>query len=148
MNETNAEHERIERLLKKAHLPQPSSQLHDRVATAAGQAWDQEPTDVPWQIPLRRLALSAAAACLVASAANHLSDRVTSRARSYAAPASSVAQVRDASDDSFGAWVEDLPYRYRLGSIRPYRRLIDSQVVRDRMETLNRMLDAMNHNGI
>ncbi len=74
MNETNGEHERIERILKQVHSPEPSDELRDRVTTSAREAWGQTPTDIPWQVPLRRLALSAAAAVVIVSLANHFSD--------------------------------------------------------------------------
>lgn len=142
MNEPRSEHDRIERLLKQARLPEPSPQLHDRVTAAAKQAWDQEPAEVPWQIPLRRLVLAAAAAFVIISVANHLSDRVTSPNRSYTGP---VRSVRNANDDILGAWGEDAPYRW--GTIRPGRKLVNGQAVRDRIKNLHQMLDEMNHNG-
>jgi len=144
MNAPNQEHERIEHLLKQAKLPEPSAQLHDRVTTATRQAWNQEPAEVPWQVPVRRLAISAAATFLVISAANHFSNHVTNQVQSYTGPAES---VRSTSDNPLGAWVEDPPYRYRLGSTRPYRHLLDGEAVRNRMENLRQILDEMNHNG-
>lgn len=144
MNEPRSEHDEIERLLRKAHLPGPSSQLHDRVIAAARQVWNRKPAEVPWQVPMRRLAISVAATFLIISAANHFSNRVTSQAQSYTGP---VESARSASDNSFDAWVEDPPYRYRYGSIQPDHHLLDGEVIRNRTESLRRMLDEMHHNG-
>ena len=74
MNETNGENERIERILGQVHLPGPSDALRTRVTGSTRQVWGQAPTDIPWQVPLRRLALSAAAAVVIVSLANHFSD--------------------------------------------------------------------------
>ncbi len=73
MNEINGENERIERILGQVHLPGPSDALKNRVTGSAREAWGQAPTDIPWQVPLRRLALSAAAAVIIVSLANHFS---------------------------------------------------------------------------
>ena len=72
MNETNAEHERIERLLKQAHVPAPSNQLRERITDSARQAWKRNEAETPWRVPLRRLALSAVAAVIIISLTNHL----------------------------------------------------------------------------
>ena len=144
MNELKSEQDTIERLLRKAHLPEPSSQLHDRVTGVARQTWDRKPAEVPWQVPVRRLAISVAATFLVISAANHFSNRVTSQAQSYTGP---VESVRSTSETSLDAWVEEAPYRYRLGFIQPDRTLLDSQAIRNRTKSLRRILDEMNHNG-
>jgi len=144
MNETNAEHERIERLLKQARLPQPSSQLHDRVTTAAKQTWDREATDVPWKIPLRRLALSAAAAVIVVSLANHLGDVAGPQAR----PGSPVAASISNPDMEEMAEMVYSPSRYRLGTGRRRTSEIGGARLRDKMESIRRMFDELEDNGI
>jgi len=80
MNAPNQEHEKIERLLKHAKLSEPSPQLKGRVIETARAAWRDLAPDVPWQVPLCRLALSAAAAVVLISAANYFSDRVIAQA--------------------------------------------------------------------
>ncbi len=137
MNKPELQNEEIERLLKRAHLPEPSSRLHDQVVAAARQAWSRMPADIPWQIPLRRLALSAVATLLIVSAANHLGNRVLPRMRPYSSATGPVTWVRDAS--------EDTPYRW--STPRFSRRPVNGQMIRERMENLNRMLEAINHNG-
>jgi len=73
MNERAPENEAIERLLKRARLAEPSADLRSRVVGAMKDAWQEAPPEVPWQIPLRRLGLSAAAAVLLISGANYYS---------------------------------------------------------------------------
>ncbi len=76
MNDMDRENNEIERLLRRARLPEPSAELKERVSGAARQAWDQASPDVPWQVPVRRLVVSAAAAVLMISLANYYADRV------------------------------------------------------------------------
>ena len=137
MNEQESQNAKIERLLKRAHLPEPSSRLHDQIMTAARQAWSRMPADVPWQIPLRRLALSTAATFLIVATANHLGNRAATRIRPDDGAASPAIWVRDAN--------EDAPYRWSIP--RFGRHPVNSQVIRERMESLNRMLETVNHNG-
>jgi len=76
VSEIDRENNEIERLLRRAKLPEPSAELKERVTHAARKAWNEAAPDVPWQIPIRRLAISAAAAVLMISLANYYADRV------------------------------------------------------------------------
>jgi hypothetical protein len=76
VSEIDRENNEIERLLRRAKLPEPSAELKERVTSAARKAWDQATPDIPWQVPIRRLAISAAAAVLMISLANYFGDRV------------------------------------------------------------------------
>ena len=144
MNESNPEHERIERLLKQARLPGPSSQLKDRVAKAAGQVWDQAQEDVPWQIPLRRLALSAAAALIVVSLANHLGDVPEPRAHPNDPVAVSVpnSDMEELAEMVYG------PARSRLATSLRRPSEIDRATLRGKMEIVRGILDELEDNGI
>ena len=144
MNETNAEHERIERLLKQARLPEPSAQLRDRVTAAAKQAWDHTPTDVPWQVPLRRLALSAAAAVIVVSLANHLGNVAGPQARPDGPVAASI------SDSDIGELAEMVygPSRSQLGTSRRGPSAANGITLRDKIESIRNILDELDNNGI
>jgi hypothetical protein len=77
MNRDNEEYAGIERLLKRVHPPVPSPELKARALRTAGDAWLDASTGVPWHIPIRRLALSAAAATVLISLANLYGDRVS-----------------------------------------------------------------------
>ena len=114
MNEPKPQDMEIERLLRKVHLPEPSSPLHDRVMAAAGQAWDRAQLETPWQIPLRRLVLSAAAAVAAVCLANHLGDVAGPQAR----PGSRVAESTSDPDVEEMAGMIYGPARNRLGTGR------------------------------
>jgi len=73
MREPKKELEEIEQCLRKAHPAEPSEELKTRIVGAAKEAWKQAPADIPWRVPLRRLAISAAAAVLIVSCANYVS---------------------------------------------------------------------------
>ena len=144
MNEPRSEHDRIARLLKQAHLPEPSPPLHDRVTTAARQAWDRESTDVPWQIPLRRLALSAAAAVIVVSLANHLSNVAGPRVRPDGPVAASVPnpEFEELAEMVYG------PARSRLATDHRKPSVVDGATLRDKMENMRAVLDDLENDGI
>lgn len=144
MSDPNAEHEKIERLLKQARLPEPSSQLRERVTTAAKQAWDQAPTDVPWQIPLRRLVLSAAAAVIVVSLANHLGDVVGPQAQPVSPVAASISNpdIEELAEMVYG------PSRSQLGANRRGPSAVDGATLRDKIESIRNILDDLDNNSI
>ncbi len=79
MNEKDMENDKIEHLLRKAHIPEPSPLLKERITTEARKAWNQTSLEMPWQIPIRRLVASAAAAVLIISIANFSSDHALKR---------------------------------------------------------------------
>ncbi len=83
MNEMSRENNEIERLLRLARLPEPPAELKERVTGAAKKAWNEAAPDVPWQIPIRRLAMSAAAAVLMISLANYYGDCVLAGRQSF-----------------------------------------------------------------
>jgi hypothetical protein len=75
MNEKDLENDKVEYLLRKAHIPEPSPLLKERITTEARKVWNQTSVEIPWQIPVRRLVASAAAAVLIISIANFSNDR-------------------------------------------------------------------------
>ena len=81
MNEKDFENNKIEHLLKRAHLPEPSPLLKEQITAEARKVWNQTSLEIPWQIPIRRLAASAAAAVLIISIANFSSDHTLERWR-------------------------------------------------------------------
>ncbi|GAF94642.1 unnamed protein product, partial [marine sediment metagenome] len=74
MNEKDTGNDQLEHLLRKAHIPEPSTLLKERITTEARKAWNQTSLELPWQIPVKRLVASAAAAMFVISIANYFSD--------------------------------------------------------------------------
>ncbi len=75
MNEKDMENDKIEQLLRRANPPEPSPLLKERITAEARKAWNQTSLEMPWQIPIRRLVASAAAAVLIISIANFSNDR-------------------------------------------------------------------------
>lgn len=74
MSTTDDTHRQTEEVLKRVRPHELSAELKAKVVAAAREAWHKEPASIPWQIPLRRLATSAAAAVLIVSLANLYGD--------------------------------------------------------------------------
>ena len=143
MNETNAAHERIEQLLKQARVPEPSNPLKDRVTVAARQAWEKGPADVPWRIPVRRLALSAAAAALIVSLANHFAnfDRPGAHPESNSAASVEIPYSEAIPEAAYAPLVKRRVYlgRQPAGA--------DASTLRRYVENIEKILDEMEDNG-
>jgi len=73
MRPANRQFDEIEQCLKQARLAPPSDELKARVLGSARETWASAPADIPWRIPLRHLAISAAAAVVIVSSANYFS---------------------------------------------------------------------------
>jgi len=74
MNDKDTQNEQIERFMRKAHLYKPSPELKERITAEAAKAWNQTSPELSWQIPIRRLFVSAAAAVFVIWLTNYSSD--------------------------------------------------------------------------
>jgi len=105
MSHAHDENDRVERLLQGARLSEPSGRLKDRVTKGALEVWRAGPADVPWQIPLRRLAVSAAAAVLIVSLANLAADRALMRGRAGVARAAhrEAADLEAVPEEMYGS---------------------------------------------
>ncbi len=73
MRLSDAQFDEIEQCLKRARLAEPAAELKARIVGSARETWTKAPADIPWRIPLRHLAISAAAAVLIVSSANYFS---------------------------------------------------------------------------
>lgn len=135
MNETGRDNNEIERLLRRAKLPEPSAELKERVTSAAKKAWDQAAPDIPWQVPFRRLAISAAAAVLMISLANYCGDHVFASQQSHR-----LAAATEESPD-LGDWPQ-MPYsslvRHPAMTNKPLR---NPSAPLEYMEKLREILD-------
>lgn len=85
MNSNDAEHAQTERFLSQVCPSEPSAELRNRILLAAQKAWRDASVNIPWQIPIRRLAASAVAAAILVSLANLYCDRAFAH-RSIAIP--------------------------------------------------------------
>lgn len=141
MNESRPRNSEIERLLAGVHLPEASWQLRNQVTTAARQAWDSEPAGVPWCVPVRRLALSAAAAVVVISLANHLGALAGPEVRTEDPAATSVpdSDLEQLTQTVYG------PSWSRLGTSHRRSSEVNLVTLRDRMEAIRGMLDELEH---
>jgi hypothetical protein len=73
MRPADRQFDEIEQGLKQGRLAEPSAELRARIVGSARETWRQAPADIPWRIPLRHLAIWAAAAVLIVSCANYFS---------------------------------------------------------------------------
>ena len=82
MNDKHTQNEQLERFMRKANLHKPSPELKERITAEAKKTWNQTSPELSWQIPVRRLIVSAAAAVFVIWLTNCSSDYAVARWRS------------------------------------------------------------------
>ncbi len=143
MNEKDIENDKIERLLRKAHLPEPSPLLKERITTEARKAWNQTSLELPWQIPVKRLVASAAAAMLVISIANYFSDLTLAHWWSGSVP---ITRLQPSDLDV----LPEMPYSpfvRHLVLVNRKPSIIDASALRDYTERLQQVLNEMQQNG-
>jgi hypothetical protein len=99
--------------------------------------------DVPWQVPLRRLALSAAAVLLIASVANRLSDLAQPRPPTKAPMTNGVTSPD--LDELTEAVYSPLRHRLRVNLGKPPR--VEAATLRNRLETEYRLLNEIENGG-
>ena len=136
------QNESIESLLKKAHLPEPSTELKERITAKATRIWNQTLQDVPWQIPIRRLAASAAAAVFIIWLSNISSDVFVARWQTGGASAQpqQLSEVDVLSDMPYDPFVRHLASTGREYPVR------DASGLRHYVETCRRLLDEIQQN--
>jgi hypothetical protein len=137
MNEKEAENKQLEELLKKAHLPEPSPQLRQRVIATAKGAWDQTEAELPWLVPFRRLAASAAAAIIIIWLANYSSDFALAQWQSVKFPAATEQSpdLESLPEIPYG------PFIRRMVSVNRRAYTIDASALSDHIEVLQNILD-------
>jgi len=143
MKDTYSDNERIENLLRRVQLPEPSPQLRERITAEAKKVWTQAPSELPWLIPLRRLVLSAAAAVVIVWLANCFSDYASERWRAVKI----VAAAEESGDIDA---LPELPrgaFIGRLVSVGRQSLQIDASSLNRYMERVRQMLDESRQNG-
>jgi hypothetical protein len=137
MNGKNGENERLEDLLRKAHLPEPSPQLRQRATDAAKRAWNQTEAELPWLVPFRRFAASAAAAIIIIWLANYSSDRALAKWQSEKFPAltEQSPDLESLPEATYG------PFVRRLVSANRRPATMDASALSDHIEALQNILD-------
>ena len=137
MKRERPENEPLENFLRRAHLPEASRELKQRITAEARNVWDQTSPETPWQIPLRRLVASAAAAAFIVWLANLSSDYTLARWRPRGV---SVARHQPTDLDT----LPDMPYgpvakhMVLVGRKSP---VIDASALTDYTENIRRVLD-------
>jgi len=143
MNEKDLENDKIEHLLRRAHPSEPSPLLKERITTEAKKVWNQTSLEMPWQIPIRRLVASAAAAVLIISIANFSSDHTLERW----AP----GEVRITKEQPPDLKIlSDMPYRpfvRHMVSVNRRPSLTDASALRNYTERVRQVLNEMQQNG-
>ena len=142
MNKQDQANGETERLLAKTRLAGPSAHLKEQITEAARNAWRQTQEDVHWMIPLRRLGLSAAAAVLIISLANYVSEQVVRQHRRGDAPARRELPNRDTLPEApYGALV-----RYHVMAIREPASN-DASALREYGRRMQELIDEAQHHG-
>jgi hypothetical protein len=143
MKDTYSDNERIENLLRKVHLPEPSPQLKARITAEAKKLWHQSSGELPGRILFWRLAVSAAAAVLIIGLANWSSDLAAGRWRS--------AKVLAAVEQPAGLdALPDLPsgpFIGRLASAARGSLHIDASSLSEHVQRVREFLDEIWQNG-
>ena len=137
MNDKDMQNERIEELLRRAHVVQPSTHLKERITAAAKKVWNQESLELPWLIHFRFLAASAAAAIVIIWLANYTSN--CSLGQWSSGPVRTVnqqpAEIEALPEIPYGPFVRRLVSDNRRSS------MIDVSALNDHVESLRHILD-------
>jgi hypothetical protein len=139
MNEKELENKQLEELLKKAHLPELSPQLRQRITAAAKMTWNQNETELPWLVPFRRLAASAAAAIIIIWLANYSSDFALAQWQSVKFPAATEQSpdLESLPEIPYG------PFVRRMVSVNRRASTIDASALNDHIGALQNILDEV-----
>jgi hypothetical protein len=144
MNEKDMNNDKLEQFLRRAHIPEPTPLLKERITAEARKALNQTSVEMSWQIPIRRLAASAAAAVLIISITNLFSDYTLQK-----------WNFRDASIISrqipdFEVLVETTysPFVRYLASVDRKPSIHEATALRDYTERVLQVLNEMQQNGI
>jgi cytochrome c-type biogenesis protein CcmH/NrfG len=141
MKDKRFENEQLEGLLRRAHSPEASAELKQRVTAEATKVWRQTSAELSWRIPIRRLVASAAAAVLIVSLTNYSSDRALDRWRSGETFAVS-AEYETLPEMPYG------PFAKHLAAVSRKPSATNASALRDYIETVRRALDESPQNGV
>jgi len=144
MSHARDENDKVERLLQAARLSEPSGQLKDRVTGAAREAWRQGAADVPWRVPLRRVAVSAVAAALIVSLANLAADVSVVRGQTEAARVAhrEVAELEAVPEEVYGS----VTRRLLAANFRAYEAAAER--LEQYRQQMRQVLDEAQENGV
>ncbi len=144
MNEKDIQNKQLESILRRAHLLEPSPELKEQITAEAAKAWNQTSPELSWQIPIRRLLVSAAAAVFVIWLANCSSDYAVAQWRSGGPP---VAHQELPNLDALPE-ISYSPLARHLVSTGRKPSITNASVLRNHAETVLRILDEAQQNGV
>jgi predicted YcjX-like family ATPase len=144
MNEKDTQNEQLESILKRAHLPEPSPELKEQITAEAAKVWNQTSPELSWQIPVRRLLVSAAAALFVIWLANCSSDYALARWRPGGPP---VAHQQPPDLDALPE-LSYSPLARHLVSAGRKPSMTNASALRSYTETMLRILNEAQQNGV
>jgi predicted YcjX-like family ATPase len=144
MNDKDTQNEQLERFMRKAHVHKPSPGLKTRITAEAKKAWNQTSPELSWQIPVRRLLVSAAAAVFVIWLANCSSDYALARWQ----PGGLLVAHQKPSDLNALPEISYSPLARHLVSASRKSSVTDASALRNYAETVLRILDEAQQNGI
>lgn len=143
-NEKDIQNEKLESLLRKACLPEPSSELKERITTEAIRVWKQTSVELSWRIPFMRLVASAAAAVFIVWLANFSSDYSMTRWQA----GGPFAMRRQPSELDVLPEMPYGPFVRHLASVSRELPASDASVLRHYVEAVRRLLDEAPQNEI
>lgn len=144
MNNKNTQNEQLERFMRKANLHKPSPELKERITTEATKAWNQTSPELPWQIPVRRLLVSAAAAVFVIWLANCSSDYAMARWQSGGLK---IAHQKPSDLDALPEIHYGPLARHLVSTVRKPS-ITNASALRNHAETVLRILNEARQNGV
>jgi hypothetical protein len=136
-NEKDMQNEKLESLLRKARLPEPLSELRERITAESTRVWRQTSAELSWRIPFMRLVASAAAAVFIVWLTNFSSDYSMARwqTRRLTPTNQKPSELDVLPEMPYGPFV-----RY-LASVSRELPASDASGLRDYVETVRRLLD-------
>ena len=143
MNDKDTQNEQLERFMRKTHLHNPSPELKKRITTEAKKTWLQTSSELPWQVPVRRLFVSAAAAVLVIWLTNCSSDYATVRWQS----GRSKIEHQQRSDLDALTEIPYSPLARHLVSARRKPSITEASALHNYTEKMLLILDEAQQNG-
>ncbi len=143
MRGKDTQNKQVEDLLQRAHLSEPSPQLHGRITAAAKRAWNEAPEGLPWLIPFRRLVASAAAAVLIVWLADYSGDYMLAQW----SPGAVQVGSQQPTDIEVLPEMPYSPFVRRLALVGRRLSAIDASALTSHLETLRHILDEALQGG-
>ena len=135
---------KLEKLLRKARLPESSPEVQDRITAEAIRVWNHTSVEQSWRVPFLRLAASAAAAVLVVWLANFTGDHSVARWKTSGPSVmrQQVPELEILPETPYGSYVKNLT---AISRILP---ATNGSGLHSYMETARRLFDEALQNDV